>query len=95
MIKKICFYIFLFFSLILNIFLDTHINNYIFILEKCFGKSINVDIKIYGLICLIFALISILIVIDILLVCKKNTTEIKGINFKKEDRHIWNRKLDE
>lgn len=95
MIKKICFYIFLFFILILNIFLDTRINNYIFILGKCFGKNINVDIKIYGLICFIFALISILIVIDILLVCRKNTNKIKGINFKKEDRHIWNCKLDE
>ena len=48
MIKKICFYIFLFFILILNIFLDTRINNYIFILGKCFGKNINVDIKIYA-----------------------------------------------
>ena len=85
MIKKICFYIFLFFCLILNIFLDTHINDYIFALEKCFGKSIHVDIKIYGLICFIFALISILIVIDILLVFKKKSDEIKGINFKTED----------
>lgn len=71
MIKKICFYVFLFFILILNIFLDTRINNYIFILGKCFGKSINVDIKICALICFIFALISILIVIDIYLSVEK------------------------
>lgn len=85
MIKKICFYIFIVFCLILNIFLDTHINNYILVLEKCFGKSIHLDIKIYGLICFIFALISILIVLDILLVLKKKKDEIKGINFKSED----------
>lgn len=85
MIKKICFYIFLFFCLILNIFIDTHINNYILVLEKCFGKSIHLDIKIYALICFIFALISILIVIDILLVLKKKSDENKGINFKTED----------
>ena len=85
MIKKIFFYILLVFCLILNIFLDTHINNYILVLEKCFGKSIHLDIKIYALICFIFALISILMVIDILLVLKKKSDEIKGINFKSED----------
>ena len=95
MIKKICFYIFLFFCLILNIFLDTHINDYILILEKCFGKSIHLDIKIYTLICFIIALISILMVIDILLVLKKKSDEIKGINFKTEDRNSWNSKLDD
>ena len=85
MIKKIIVYIFLFFCLILNIFLDTHINNYILLLEKCFGIKIHLDTKIYVLICFIFALISILIIIDILLVYKKNKDENKGIKFKSED----------
>ena len=85
MIKKICFYIFLFFCLILNIFLDTHINNYILVLEKCFGEKINLGLGNYALICFIITLISILIVIDILLVFKKKKDEIKGINFKEDD----------
>lgn len=85
MIKKVIFYIFLFFCLILNIFLDTHINGYVLLLEKCFEIKIYLDTKIYALICFIFALISILIVIDILLVYKKNKDENKGIKFKSED----------
>ena len=40
MIKKICFYIFLFFCLILNIVLDINIKNYISILNICFEKDI-------------------------------------------------------
>lgn len=85
MIKKICFYIFLFFCLILNIVIDITIKNYVLVLEKCFGKSIALDGKIYALICFIIALVSILIVADILLVLKKKSDENKGINFKTED----------
>ena len=85
MIKKICFYIFLFFCLILNIVIDINIKNYILVLEKCFEKSIALNGKIYALICFIIALISILIVVDILLVLKKKSDENKGINFKAED----------
>lgn len=85
MIKKICFYIFLFFCLTLNIFLDFNIKNYFLVLEKCFGKNIVLTGKIYALICFIIALISILIVIDILLVLKKKSDQNKGINFKTED----------
>lgn len=85
MIKKICFYIFLFFCLILNIIIDANIKNYFLVLEKCFGKSIVLSGGKYTLICFIIALISILIVIDILFVFKKKSGENKGINFKEDD----------
>ena len=82
--KKICFCIFLFF-LILNIVVDLNIKNYIQTLEKCFGKSINITNNLYVLICFIFALISIFIILDILLVLFLKQKENKGINFKTED----------
>lgn len=85
MIKKICFYIFLIFCLILNIVIDININKYINVLENVFGKKIYLTPNIYGLICFIFALILIFVLIDILLVFKKETNENKGINFKNED----------
>ena len=85
MIKKICFYIFLIFCLILNIVIDININNYINVLENVFEKKIYLTPNIYSLICFIFALISIFVLIDILLVFKKEKNENKGINFKNED----------
>lgn len=85
MIKKICFYIFLFFCLILNIFIDINIRKYILVLEKCFETSIILSSKTYVVICSIIAVIFILIVIDIVLVLKKKNIENKGINFKTED----------
>lgn len=85
MIKKVCFYIFLFFCLILNIIIDFNIKNYFEILNKCFEKNIVVSNSLYALICFIIAFISILIVLDILLVLFKKQTENKGINFKTED----------
>lgn len=85
MIKKICFYIFLFFCLILNIVIDYNIKNYFLVLSECFGKSIVLNGNLYALICVIFALISILIVLDILLVFFKKQEVNKGINFKSED----------
>lgn len=85
MIKKICFYIFLFFCLILNIFIDTHIKNYIEILNKCFNQNIQLTNNLCAVICSVITLISIFIVIDILLVFKKKNDENKGIKFKKED----------
>lgn len=85
MIKKICFYIFLIFCLILNIVIDININKYINVLENVFGKKIYLTPNIYGLIYFIFALISIFVLIDILLVFKKEKNENKGINFKNED----------
>lgn len=85
MIKKVCFYISLFFCLILNIFLDCNIKNYFEILNKCFEKNIVVSNNLYALICSIIAFISILIILDMLLVLFKNKSENKGINFKLED----------
>ena len=85
MIKKICFYIFLFFCLILNIVIDCNIKSYFIVLEKCFGKDLVLTSNLYGLICFIIALISILIVLDILLVLSKKTEENKGIKIKEED----------
>lgn len=85
MIKKICFYIFLFFCLILNIVIDCNIKNYFLILNECFEKNIVLNGNLYALICVIFALISILIVLDILLVFFKKQDENKGINFKTDD----------
>lgn len=85
MIKKICFYIFLFFCLILNIVIDCNIKNYFLVLSECFGKSIVLNGNLYALICVIFALISILIVLDILLVFFKKQVVNKGINFKSKD----------
>lgn len=85
MIKKIFFGIFLFFVLILNIILDFNIKNYFEILNKCFGKSIILTNNLYALICLIIALISFLIVIDLLLILFKKYNENKGIKIKDED----------
>ena len=85
MIKRICIYIFLFFCFILNIIIDFNIKNYFETLNKCFGKNIVLSGNLYALICFIIALISILIVLDILLVLYKNKEENKGIKFKTED----------
>ncbi|MBS5857920.1 MAG: hypothetical protein KIC60_05485 [Clostridium sp.] len=85
MVKKICFGMFLFFCLILNIVIDFNIKNYFLILEKCFEKNIYLTNNLYASICLIIAFISILIILDILLVLFKKQEENKGINFKTED----------
>lgn len=85
MIKKICFGMFLFFCLILNIIIDFNIKNYFLILEKCFEKNISLTNNLYASICFIIAFISILIVLDILLVLFKKQEENKGIKFKTED----------
>ena len=83
--NKICFVVFLFFCLILNIIIDLNIKNYFKILNQCFGKNIILTNNLYMLICFIIALISIFIIIDILLVLFKKKNEKKGINFKIED----------
>lgn len=85
MIKKVCFYIFLFFCLLLNIIIDINIKNYFKILENCFGKRIVLSNNLYVLICAIIAFISIFVVIDILLILYKKNDENKGIRFKPED----------
>ena len=85
MIKKVCFYIFLFFCLILNIVIDSNLKNYFETLNICFNKNIILTTNLYTIICFIIALISIFIVLDILLVLFKKENENKGINFKTED----------
>lgn len=85
MFKKSILYIFVFLFLILNIIIDTKLNNYIKILEIVFNRKIYLTINLYSLICLIFAFISILTTLDIILVFKKEKIENKGINFKPED----------
>lgn len=85
MIKKICFGIFLFFCLILNIIIDFNIKNYFLMLEKCFEKNISLTNNLYAFICFILTFIFILIILDILLVLFKKQEENKGIKFKTED----------
>lgn len=85
MTKRICFYIFLFFCLILNIIIDFNIKNYFEVLNKCFERDIVLTSNLYIVICLIIALISILFALDILLVFYKKVEQNKGINFKVED----------
>ena len=85
MIKKICFYIFLFFCLILNIIIDLNIKKYFEILRECFGKEIVLTNNLYAFICFIIALISILLILDILLVILGRKNENKGIKIKEED----------
>ena len=85
MIKKICFFIFLFFCLLLNIVLDFNIQNYFDVLNKCFNKNIIVSNNLYIIICFIIAFISVFIILDILLVLFKTKIENKGIIFKNED----------
>ena len=85
MTKKIIFGIFLFLSFLLNIILDLNIENYFKVLNECFEINIILTNKIYVFICFIIALISILIIIDILLVFFKKKDENKGIKFKSED----------
>lgn len=85
MIKKICYGIFLFFCLILNIIIDFNIKNYFEILNKCFERNIVLTNTFYAFICFIIALIFVLLSFDILLVVFKKVDQNKGINFKTED----------
>lgn len=85
MIKKICFGMFLFFCLLLNIIIDFNIKNYFLMLETCFEKNISLTNNLYAFICFIIAFIFILIILDILLVLFKKQEENTGIKFKTED----------
>lgn len=85
MIKKVIFYIFLFLFLIINIFIILNVKNYIEIINICFNKNIILTNKLYATICVVIALISIFIILDILLVVFKKKDENKGVNFKTED----------
>lgn len=85
MIKKVCFYIFLFFCLLLNIVIDLKVPKYFDILSKCFDRDIILASSLYILICFIVALISALIVVDILLVFYKKEKELEGFKIKSKD----------
>lgn len=73
------------FCLILNILIDINIKSYFNILNLCFGKDIILTTNLYALICFIIAIISVLIIIDVILVFFKRNGENKGIKFKTED----------
>lgn len=83
--KKVYFYIFLFLFFILNIVIITNIKKYIEILNICFNENIFLSSKLYAIISFIIALISILIILDILLVVSKGKNENKGVIFKPEN----------
>ncbi len=72
-------------TLSINIILDTNITKYFNMLNICFGKNVILSHKLYASICMTIALISILIMIDVLLVFFRKQDENKGINFKTED----------
>ena len=83
--KKVYFYIFLFLFFILNIVIITNVKKYIEILNICFNENIFLSSKLYAIISFIIALISILIILDILLVISKGKNENKGVIFKPEN----------
>lgn len=85
MTKKIFFYIFLFLFFILNIVIITNVKKYIEILNICFNENIFLSNKLYAIISFTIALISILIILDILLVVSKGKNENKGVIFKPEN----------
>lgn len=83
--KKVYFYIFLFLFFILNIVIITNVKKYIEILNICFNENIFLSSKLYAIISFIIALISILIILDILLIISKGKNENKGVIFKPEN----------
>ena len=83
--KKVYFYIFLFLFFILNIVIITNVKKYIEILNICFNENIFLSSKLYAIISFIIALISVLIVLDILLIVSKGKNENKGVIFKPEN----------
>lgn len=62
-----------------------NIKNYFYILQKCFGDNIIISNNLYVLICVVIAVISIFIYLDILLVIYKKNEQNRGIHFKHED----------
>ena len=88
MTKKIIFWTSTVVLIIVNILIDTNINNYIEILNSCFNKEIVLTNFYYDLICTIIAIITVLFIIAIKLVVFYKKEEIKGIKLKSEDRHI-------
>ena len=83
--KKVYFYIFLFLFFTLNIVIITNVKKYIEILNICFNENIFLSNKLYAIISFTIALISILIILDILLVVSKGKNENKGVIFKPEN----------
>ena len=88
MTKKIIFWTTTVVLIIVNILIDTNINNYVEILNNCFNKEIVLTNFYYALICTIIAVITVLLVITIKLVVFYKKEEIKGIKLKSEDRNI-------
>ena len=88
MTKKIIFWTSTVVLIIVNILIDTNINNYIEILNNCFNKEIVLTNFYYALICAIVAVITVLLIIAIKLVVFYKKEEIKGIKLKSEDRNI-------
>lgn len=88
MTKKIIFYASVVVLIIVNILIDTNVNNYIEILNKCFNKEITLTNFYYAIICLVIAFITVLFIIAIRLVVFYKKEEIKGIKLKSEDRYI-------
>lgn len=85
MIKKIGFYMVVVLFLIINVVIDVNIKWYFGVLNECLGDRGLLTTKLYIQICFVIALISILLILDILLVFRKNKDENKGIKFKEED----------
>lgn len=85
MTKKIIFFISVFALIIFNIILDFNVNNYINLLNICFGKNIVLTNFYYIVICFIIAIISVLIILSMKLVVFYKKDEINGIKFKKDD----------
>ena len=88
MTKKIIFWTSTVVLIIVNILIDTNINNYVEILNNCFNKEIVLTNFYYALICTIIAVITVLFIVVIRLVIFYKKEEIKGIKLKSEDRYI-------
>lgn len=88
MTKKIILWTSIVILIIINIFIDTNVNNYIEILNNCFNKEITLTNFYYAIICIIIAFITVLFIIAIKLIIFYKKEEIKGIKLKSEDRHI-------
>ena len=88
MTKKIILWTSIVVLIIVNILIDTNINDYIEILNKCFNKEITLTNFYYATICLIIAFITVLFIVAIKLVVFYKKEEIKGIKLKTEDRYI-------
>lgn len=65
MTKKIIFWTSIVVLIIVNILIDTNVNNYIEILNKCFNKEIALTNFYYAIICLIIAFITVLFIVVI------------------------------